>query len=298
MSRFSRFFRGADARPPNQTNPSENVERLPRDPETGGHVRPIDPNHKGSKPPGRETTQVGAGHKENHITDDDPVAPEAVAKQNRDDPNSQHSREGREKDKNSFMDKVKNGAILGVAALPLALMLAATIQGGIDCDHINHTECTIRDVTSAAWPDYPDWWPEWLPAPQSDKNKVWISYTPAVHLLTTDTITIKTSNAAGDIQTSITGDHGIINNDDDSITQIQLAENFDPNTDFSNVTAKFEITTNCMDRMAYAAGQDIKAIGEAGSQFFGNIPWRSVLYIIIFIAAIWIFVKGIQIVRS
>ena len=247
------------------------------------------------------TKDVGAGNKD-APNEGVQKTPEQTTKQKEDDPDSQHSPEGKERTKKSFMEKAQKGAIVGLMALPLALLLAAVIQGGIDCDNINKLECDITDINSAAWPDYPDWWPDWLPAPQSDKNKVWISYSPAVHLLMNDTITIKTSNTSGDIQTSITGDHGIKNNDDDAMTLIQLADNFDPTEDFSNVTAIFEISTNCEDRMAYAAGQDLKEIAEAGNSVFGAffdaVPWKTMLYVIIFLAAVWLFWQGVQIARS
>jgi hypothetical protein len=248
-----------------------------------------------------DSADVGPGNK-NNPTEADQATPEQIAAQKRDDPNSEHSPEGKERTKKSFMEKAKNGALAGLMMLPLAILLAAVVQGAIDCDNIDKAELTIKNIDSAAWPEYPDWWPEWAPAPQSDKNKVWISYSPAIHLLTTDTINIKTSNSAGNVETSITGEHSILNNEDDAMTLIEIADTFDLNEDFSNVVAKFEISTDCMDRMAYAAGQDLQQIGEAGSNLFSSLsdalPWKTIMYVLIFILCVWFFIKGVSILRS
>jgi hypothetical protein len=281
----------------------------PRTPEGGLQVKPRNTpspaqqriNTEAGRP--ANSSQIGPGHRDAPTTGEQ-ATPEQIAAQNRNDPNSQHSPEGQARSKKDFMEKVKNGALGSLALLPMALILAAMIQGLMDCKNIDQAEPTIKSIDSAAWPDYPEWWPDWAPSPKGDKNKVWISYSPAVHLLTTDTIKISTSNTSGDVQTSITGEHAVINNDDDSMTQIQIATEFDPNeTDFSNVLAKFTITTNCADRMAYSAGQDIKAITEAGGNAFGAaFDWlpsfRTVLYVIVFILALWLFIKGISIIRS
>lgn len=249
-----------------------------------------------------DTQDVGAGHRD-APTDGDVRTPEQKTKQNENDPNSQHSPEGKERTKKSFMERAKTGATAGLMLLPFAILLAATIQGAIDCDNIDKMIVDITDVNSAAWPEYPDWWPEWLPAPQKDTNKVWISYSPAVHFLMTDTINITTSNTAGEIQTSISGEHSILNNEDDTVTLIQLAEAFDSTKeDFSNIIAKADITTSCEDRMAYAAGQDVKAIGEAASTGLGAftdaIPWKTILYVVVFLAAVWLLFQAVSILRT
>jgi hypothetical protein len=201
------------------------------------------------------------------------------------------------------MNKVKSGALGGLMLLPIALLLSAMIQGLIDCDNINHKKVDITDITSAAWPEYPEWWPDWAPQPQSDKNKVWLSYSPGVHLLTTDTIDVTVSNTAGTVETSISGSHGVLNNDDDAVTQIEIAGTFNPSEiDFSNVTARFEINTSCEDRIAYSAGKDLSTIVNTGSdvfsQFFGGFPWKTILIVIIAIAAFIFAIKGIAIMRS
>jgi hypothetical protein len=249
-----------------------------------------------------DTQDVGAGNRDSP-TEGDSRTPDQKIKQQEDDPNSQHSAQGKEKTKKSFMDKVQGGALAGLGALSMAILLAAIIQGGIDCTNLDQADFDITDVRSAAWPEYPEWWPAWAPTPQSDANKVWISYSPAVHLLTTDTISVKTSNTAGDVQTSITGDHGILNNDDDAMTLVQIAEKFDPNaTDFSNVTAKFVLTTNCEDRIAYTAGKDVAAVTSATSnafgQFFNAIPWKTILLIAALFISGYMLFKGISILRS
>jgi hypothetical protein len=247
------------------------------------------------------TRDVGSGNKDGP-TEGDSRTPEQTAAQKTDDPDSQHSPEGKERTKKSFMEKAKNGALAGLAMLPLAILLAAVVQGAIDCDNIDKAELDITNIDSAAWPEYPDWWPEWAPAPQSDKNKVWISYSPAIHLLMTDTIKIKTSNSAGNVETSITGEHSILNNDDDAMTLIEIADAFDPTEDFSNVVAKFEISTDCMDRIAYAAGQDLEKIVETGSNLLSGLgdafPWKTIMYVIIVILCVWFFIKGVSIARS
>jgi hypothetical protein len=94
-----------------------------------------------------------------------------------------------------------------------------------------------------------------------------------------------------------------LNNDDDAMTLIQLADAFDLNEDFSNVVAKFEISTDCMDRMAYAAGQDLEQIVETGSNVFSGFAealpsFTTIMYVIIAILAVWLFIKGISIARS
>jgi hypothetical protein len=248
------------------------------------------------------TRDDGAGSRD-QPTDGDQATPEQKLAQKRDDPDSQHSQEGQVRTKKTFMERVKTGAMGALMMLPLAILLAAIVQGAIDCANIDKAELDITSIDTAAWPEYPDWWPEWAPSPQSDKNKVWISYTPAIHLLMTDTINIKTSNSAGNIQTSITGEHSILNNDDDAMTLIQLADAFDLNEDFSNVVAKFEISTDCMDRMAYAAGQDLEQIVETGSNVFSGFAealpsFTTIMYVIIAILAVWLFIKGISIARS
>jgi hypothetical protein len=121
--------------------------------------------------------------------------------------------------------------------------------------------------------------------------------------LTTDKITVKTSNASGNIETSITGEHTVQNNDDDAVVLIELADKFDPNEmDFSNVTTSFVISTNCIDRMAYQAGQNTAAIAETGgnifSNFLGSTPWKAILLVLVFIFAFWILYQGIQYARS
>jgi hypothetical protein len=136
-----------------------------------------------------------------------------------------------------------------------------------------------------------------------DADKVWVSYSPGIHLLTTDTIDVTVSNTAGTIDTSISGSHGVLNNDDDAVTQIQIAGIFKPNEiDFSNVTARFEINTSCEDRIAYSAGKDLAQIASTGSdvfsQFFGGIPWKTILLVVVFIAAFIFAMKGIAIMRS
>lgn len=302
-----RGFNSAPSRPPPTTRTNPQVGRLPKNPETGGFRQKISRSAKNTlqrvkQRLGIGTTDIGAGRKGNE-TEGDTRTEEQKTDQKTDDPNSQHSPEGKERTKKSFMEKVKNGAIGALAMLPLAVLLAAIIQGAIDCDNIDKAKLTVTNIDSAAWPDYPDWWPDWMPAPQSDTNKVWISYKPAIHILMTDMINIKTSNSAGEIQTSITGDHTILNNDDDSMTLIELADAFDPDKeDFSNVTATFKISTDCADRMAYAAGEDFKQIGEAGSNLFSSlndaIPWRTIMYVIIFVLAVWLFIKGVSIIRS
>ena len=251
---------------------------------------------------GRSGTRDDGSGSRDQPTDGDQAPDTQKAAQKRDDPDSQHSTEGQARTKKNFMETVRNGALGALAMLPLAILLAAVVQGAIDCDNIDKAELDITNVDSAAWPEYPDWWPEWAPAPQSDKNKVWISYSPAIHLLMTDTIKIKTSNSAGNVETSITGEHSILNNDDDAMTLIEIADAFDPTEDFSNVVAKFEISTDCMDRMAYAAGQDLQQIGEAGSNLLSGlsdaIPWKTIMYVIIFILCVWLFIKGVSIARS
>jgi hypothetical protein len=253
--------------------------------------------------------EIGPGSRESPTTpktdaeNQTPEGQEQLAKQNSDDPNSQHSPEGKAKTKDSFMTKVKNGALGGLMLLPIALLLSAMIQGLIDCENIDKKVVDITDVTSAAWPEYADWWPEWAPQPQMGADKVWISYSPGIHLLTTDTINITVSNTAGTVDTSISGSRGILNNDDDAVVQIQLADTFNPNEiDFSNVTAKFEINTSCEDRIIYSAGQDVAAILDTGSDvfsnFFGGFPWKTILIVIIAIAAFILAMKGIAIMRS
>ena len=251
----------------------------------------------------------GVGSRENPSTprtdaeSQTPEGQEQIGKQKPNDPNSQHSPEGKVKTKDSFMNKVKSGALGGLMLLPMAILLAAMIQGLIDCDNINNKKVDITDVTSAAWPEYADWWPDWAPQPQMDADKVWVSYSPGIHLLTTDTIDVTVSNTAGTIDTSISGSHGVLNNDDDAVTQIQIAGIFKPNEiDFSNVTARFEINTSCEDRIAYSAGKDLAQIASTGSdvfsQFFGGIPWKTILLVVVFIAAFIFAMKGIAIMRS
>jgi hypothetical protein len=251
----------------------------------------------------------GAGSRENPTTertDADTSTPEGqaqVAAQKPNDPESQHSTEGKQKTKDSFMKKVKSGALGGLMLLPMAILLAAIGQGLVDCDNIDKKVVDITAITSAAWPEYADWWPDWAPTPQMDKDKVWVSYSPGVHLLATDTIDIKASNAAGTVDTFISGSHGILNNDDDAVTQIQIAGTFNPSEiDFSNVTANFEISTNCEDRIAYQAGKDVSTIVDTSSdifsQFFGGIPWKTILLVIACIAAAYLFIKGLLILRS
>lgn len=252
---------------------------------------------------GQSTPQAGAGNKSVR-TEGDNATDSQKAAQNRNDPESQHSPEGRARDKNNFMDNVKKGAVLGLAMLPMAFLLASAIQGGIDCDNINHMDPgpVVTNIDSAAWPDYPDWWPDWIPAPQADKNKVWLSYSPAVHLLMTDTITVKTSNTSGNIETSVTGQHSVENNEDDATVLIQIAKDFDPKEDFSNVTMTLDISTNCIDRMAYQAGQNTAAVASATGNvlgnFLGSTPWRAILLVLVFIFAFWILYQGIQYARS
>ena len=251
----------------------------------------------------------GAGSRDSPTTprsDAESQTPEGqtqIGKQDPNNPNSQHSPEGKAKTKDSFMNKVKSGALGGLMLLPMAILLAAIIQGLVDCDNINKKIIDITDVTSAAWPEYADWWPEWAPQPQMDKNKVWLSYSPGIHLLTADTINITVSNTAGTVDTSISGSHSILNNDDDAVTQIEIADTFNPNEiDFSNVTARFEINTNCEDRIIYAAGKDVAAIIDTGSDifgdFFGGFPWKTILIVIVAIAAFILAMKGIAIMRS
>jgi len=252
---------------------------------------------------------AGAGGEGQHTrprTDTENQTPEVqaqTAKQKPDDPNSQHSPQGKERTKKSFMDKVQGGTMVGLGALSMAILLAAIIQGAIDCENIDKMEPKITAIKSAAWPEYPDWWPDWAPQPQSGTHKVWLTYDPAVHLLTTDTIVVTASNAVGTVETSISGPHGILNNDDDATTQIEIAGIYDTmEIDFSNVTASFEINTSCEDRIAYAAGKDFAALASTSSdafgQFFGAIPWKSILIVIACMAAFYLFYQGVSILRS
>lgn len=247
------------------------------------------------------TTTVGPGHITNPTTGDTRT-PEQTTKQRTEDPNSQHSTEGRARDKRTMGEKIKNWAMAGLIMLPLAVMLAAIVQGGIDCDNINKSTYTVTKVDSAAWPEYPDWWPDWLPAPQKDNGKVWLTYSPGVHILSNDKLTIKTSNTSGDIQTSLTGERTVENNDQDDIVMVAISsENFEP-SEFSNVSINFELDTNCLDRMAYQTGENFEAIGETAGDVFSSftdaIPWKTILYIIIFIAAVYLFIKGVSILRG
>jgi len=294
--------------------PRFNAPTPPKPPHTSNPDAPAPP--KGVKDRvrkllGRDPVAGAGSHNQptRPRTETENQTPEAATqkqKQDENNPESQHSPEGKERTKKSFSEKVKNGAMGGLMLLPFSILLAAMVQGLIDCDNIDKMEPKITAIKSAAWPEYPDWWPAWAPQPQSDQHKVWLTYDPAVHLLTTDTIVVTASNAVGTVETSISGSHGVLNNDDDTITQIEIAGKYDTvEIDFSNVTASFEVNTSCEDRIAYAAGKDIAQIASTTSnafgafgQFLGGIPWKTILLVVTFIAAFVLFMKGIAVIRS
>jgi len=200
----------------------------------------------------------------------------------------EHSTEEKDKSTSDLLNKVGLGLMLVPMLLPLALLLAATIQGGIDCDNLDQKQMNITSVTSSKWPQG---LPSWVPTINS--NKVDLTYDPCVKILSTDTIQVQASNIFDGTYTpdSTNGTCSI---------RIDIGKAYTSNT-VSN-TANFILNTSCSDRMAYELGQDTNELGQAGgnllSGLVGSIPWSAIIMILAGIVAIYLAFQAIQIFKG
>ena len=204
----------------------------------------------------------------------------------------QHAPGEKEKTKSDLLDKVAMGLMLIPALLPLALFLAATIQGGVDCDNLDQKQMNITGVTSSKWPQG---LPSWVPT--MNANKVDVTYDPCVKILSTDTIKVQSSNV-------FDGTYSPVSTNGTCSIRIDIGKAYTSNT--ASNTANFILNTSCSDRMAYELGQDVNDLAQAGGNIagdlfgglFGSIPWSAILMILAGIVAIYIAFQAIQIFKK
>ena len=204
----------------------------------------------------------------------------------------QHSSEEKEKEKSDLLEKIGMGLMLIPSLLPLALLLASTIQGGVDCDNLDQKQMNITGVTSSKWPQgLPSWFPT------MNANKVDVTYDPCVKILSTDTIQVQSSNV-------FDGTYSPVSTNGTCSIRIDIGKEYTSNT--ASNTANFILNTSCSDRMAYELGQDTNDLAQAGGNIagdllgglFGSIPWSAILMILAGIVAIYIAFQAIQIFKK
>lgn len=204
----------------------------------------------------------------------------------------QHAPEEKEKTESDLLNKIGMGLMLIPALLPLALLLAATIQGGVDCDNLDQKQMNITGVTSSKWPQG---LPSWVPT--MNANKVDVTYDPCVKILSTDTIQVQSSNV-------FDGTYSPVSTNGTCSIRIDIGKAYTSNT--ASNTANFILNTSCSDRMAYELGQDTNDLAQAGGNIagdlfgglFGSIPWSAILMILAGIVAIYIAFQAIQIFKK
>ena len=202
--------------------------------------------------------------------------------------NEQHTPERQRASREKIIDRITKGTALLPVLLPLSLILAAIIQGAVDCDQLDDKDHEITSADSARYPSYPEGTPEWIKNNISyNKTKVNIHFSPCSQILSNDTITIKSSNV-------FDGDYGV-KNIAPCVIQIDTGSEYVSNT-FSN-TAYFTLHTSCEDRMMYDLGEDlgdIVNVSSSGLQGLGeglldSVPWGTIFYIVMFIIVVWLF---------
>ena len=214
------------------------------------------------------------------------------------DPKSQHNQENINKSKGDLANKMMMGVMLLPAFLPLALMLAAFVQGEVACNQLDEKEFSIDSAVSARQPTWPDGTPDWIKNIFSiNKNKVKIGFSPCVKILNTDKIKVHNSNV-------FDGRYDVSTGEECSLT-IDIGKPYVTANTFSN-TAQFTLFTSCSDRMAYAAGQDALVLSQAAgtglqglfSGIFGSGTFSGFIMIVLFILAGWLAFKAVAIFRS
>jgi hypothetical protein len=214
------------------------------------------------------------------------------------DPTSQHNEQNMSKSKSDLANKMMMGVMLLPAFLPLALLLAAFIQGEVACKQLDGKKFKVESVVSARQPNYPDGTPDWIKNTFSiNKNKVKIGFSPCVKILNTDKIKVQSSNV-------FDGNYDVATGQACSLT-IDIGKEYKTANTFSN-TANFILSTSCSDRMAYAAGQDALVVTQAAgtglqglfSGIFGSASFSGIIMIILFVLAISLAIKAIAIFRG
>ena len=211
------------------------------------------------------------------------------------DPNSQHNQTKKDKDKGDLANKLMMGGMLLPALLPLALMLAAFVQGEVACDQLDGKYFQINSAVSSRKPTYPDGTPDWIVNTFSiNKTKINVGFSPCVKILSTDSIKVLNSNV-------FDGTYDVKNVDGSCSLTIDIGKEYATANTFSN-TAQFVLNTSCSDRMAYALGDDLSVVGQTGasmfSNIFGGIPWSTIFIVILFVVAISIALKALSAFRG
>jgi len=214
------------------------------------------------------------------------------------DPTSQHNEQNISKSKSDLANKMMMGVMLLPAFLPLALLLAAFIQGQVACNQLDGKKFKIDSAVSARQPNYPEGTPDWIKNTFSiNKNKVNIGFSPCVKILNTDKIKVQNSNV-------FDGNYDVVTGQACSLT-FDLGKEYKTANTFSN-TANFVLSTSCTDRMAYAAGQDALAVSQAAgaglqglfSGIFGSASFSGIIMIVLFVLAISLAIKAVAIFRG
>jgi hypothetical protein len=214
------------------------------------------------------------------------------------DAKSQHNPENISKSKSDLANKMMMGVMLLPAFLPLALLLAAFVQGEVACNQLDGKEFSIDSAVSARQPTYPDGTPDFIKNTFSiNKTKVKIGFSPCVKILNTDKIKIHDSN--------VFDGHYEVSTGEECSLIFDLGKEYASANTFSN-TAQFTLSTSCSDRMAYAAGQDALAVSQAAgtglqgffSGIFGSASFSGFIMIVLFILAGWLAFKAIAVFRG
>jgi len=214
------------------------------------------------------------------------------------DPTSQHNEQNIKNSKGDLANKMMMGVMLLPAFLPLALLLAAFVQGEVACNQLDGKKFKIDSVVSARQPNYPDGTPDWIKNTFSiNKNKVKIGFSPCAQILNTDKIKVQDSNV-------FDGNYDVGTGKECSLT-VDIGKEYATANTFSN-TANFILSTSCTDRMAYAAGQDALVLSQAAgtglqglfSGIFGSASFSGIIMIVLFVLAISLAFKAIAIFRG
>ena len=237
--------------------------------------------------------EFAPGTRENTISENSQDVP--ARKKPDTDPTSQHNEKNMSDAKARLGNKLLMGAMLIPALLPLALMLAGMIQGGIACKQLDEKEFKIESAVSAKTPNYPDSTPDWIKNNLVyNKTKVNLTFSPCVHILKTDSIKVHDSNV-------FDGTYDITRVNGSCSIRVDIGSEYATANTFSN-TAGFTLYTSCEDRMAYAVGEDAQILAEgAGSMlsgFLGSFDFSTIFLILGLVVAVWFVFQAVQIFKK
>ena len=247
-------------------------------PKANGHIddRPPPRDNETNNPDGSVDVKGADGTVRTHEAGDRDNPLSNKPKEEVEGAQNPNEKAARGKEKNSLLENIGKGMMFLPFLLPLALLLAAVVQGEADCQDINGTEgdgmaiqavapkvMTVTSVFSAAWPkSFPE-------AMQIRKTKYDVGFTPCIKILANDVLTFKDTT-----NTFPVGQQSIDSVPQTCMVRIDFGKTLTIDSEVANV-ATFTDKTSCSDRMAYAAGQDAEILaGAAGtglSSLFGGL---------------------------